>query len=100
MNKSIQLNVKSINLYSFRIYNFFLKKVLEKLNIKYHFYFLPLKKKKITLLKSPHVYKTAREQFEIKYYRVCIRIINIKMLTLYWLLLNKPSIVQIKIKQR
>lgn len=34
----------------------------------YKFLFLPTKKNKITVLSSPHVNKTAREQFEIKKY--------------------------------
>ena len=34
----------------------------------YNFLVLPTKKNKITVLSSPHVNKTAREQFEIKKY--------------------------------
>jgi ribosomal protein S10 len=54
----------------------FLKQFLNKIqglnfnSIK--FFFLPVKQKKFTVLKSPHVYKKAREQFEIKLYTLLI----------------------------
>ena len=68
---------------------------LEKLNIFYSFIHLPIKKKRITLLKSPHVNKSAREQFELKNYKSIITFSNLpnstKMLTL--LTLNKPKII-------
>jgi len=97
-NNTVQLNIKSININSFKIYNFFLQKTLNKLNIKYSIIYLPIKQKRITLLKAPHVYKKAREQFEIKTFNSCIQIKNkIKQPIFEWLLLNKPSLVQIKI---
>lgn len=33
--------------------------------------FLPLRKKRFTVLRSPHVYKKAREQFEIRMHHRC-----------------------------
>lgn len=51
-------------------FNFFLILIL-RLYISivlYNFVLLPIKKNKITVLSSPHVNKTAREQFEIKKY--------------------------------
>ena len=52
--------------------NFILEKIIDfisteakKLNIISKTLHLPTKKKKFTLLKSPHVHKKAREQFEL-----------------------------------
>ena len=60
---------------------------------------LPIKKKRITLLKSPHVNKTAREQFEIKTYKVVIQLLNGEKFKILKLLsLNKPKTVVITIK--
>ena len=58
-----------------------------------------MKKNRITLLKSPHVNKSAREQFEIKYYRVVIQLnedINHKILET--LLVDKPKSVSVSVK--
>lgn len=64
----INISLKSYN--SFYIKNAILhiSKIIQKWNIPLqHFKYitLPQKKKKITLLKSPHVHKKAREQFEL-----------------------------------
>jgi len=101
-NKIImQLNFKTLNKNSFEIYSSFLKKNLKLLNLDYSFICLPKKKKRLTLLKSPHVNKTAREQFEICYFKACIQLFgSIKISTLKWILLNKPSTVQIKTKNK
>lgn len=62
---------------------------------------LPVKKKKITLLKSPHVYKKAKEQFEIRYYTTVILFKNLSISPdrFNYLLLNKPSSISLVIKQ-
>jgi small subunit ribosomal protein S10 len=98
-NFKIQLNIKSVNLNCFKIYCFFLHRVLKSLDIQYSFISLPTSKKRVTLLKSPHVNKKAREQFEIRSYKGCFQIkTNVKFSTLEWLILNKPTVVQIKLK--
>lgn len=95
----IQLNVKSVNLNCYKIYCFFLHRVLKSLDIQYSFISLPTSKKRVTLLKSPHVNKKAREQFEIRAYNGCFQIkTNVNFSTLEWLILNKPTVVHIKLK--
>ena len=97
--KRIKVNLKSVNLNSFKIYLLYLQKVLTNLGISYSFFILPKKKKRITLLKSPHVYKKAREQFEIITHKACFSInVKNKFSLIRWLFLNKPAIVQIKVK--
>jgi len=101
MKKNIlQINIKSNNLLCLQIYGHFCKKVFDLLQIKYSFFFLPKKKKRITLLKSPHVNKTAREQFEIKYHKLSIqlKLIQLDLSVLKWILIEKPSIVHLKLK--
>lgn len=56
----VTTNISSLNNYNRFLDRFFeIKKVIN----------LPNKKKKITLLKSPHVNKKSREQIEIRYYK-------------------------------
>lgn len=61
----------------------------------------PEKKKIITLLKSPHVYKKAKDQFEIRYYTLVISFcdLNISLNKLRYLLLNKPSSIHLTLKK-
>lgn len=95
-----QLKIQSVNKKALTVYLTSLQIFLKKLNIFYRFIHLPIKKKRITLLKSPHVNKSAREQFEIKTYKTIIVFSNlptnskiIKLLTL-----NKPKIIVLSIK--
>ena len=100
-NKAIQINIKTFDFNSLIIFVHFIKKILTHLNIKYFFFKLKKKKKRITLLKSPHVNKTSREQFEIKYYHFCLQITSyLKTPLLKWILFNKPSTLQIKLKTK
>jgi small subunit ribosomal protein S10 len=95
----IQLKIKSVDERSLKLYLIKLKKILKVVNIQYKTFNLPLKRKRITLLKSPHVNKTAREQFEIKTNSVLFQIVEknkAKMLKI--LSLNKPKTVSISIK--
>ena len=98
-DKNLKITIKTFNLNVLNLYLFFLKKAFHKLGIKFSIFFLPIKRKRITLLKSPHVNKTAREQFEIKHYRVCLKLKSfIKFSVLKWILLNKSPLLRIKIK--
>jgi ribosomal protein S10 len=80
----------------------FINKLFNKKKIPYNFLFLPVKKKKITLLKSPHINKKAREQVEYKAYN-CLLIFN-NLITfklrefLLIILLNKPKTIKITIQ--
>jgi ribosomal protein S10 len=93
-----KLKLISLNKKSLILYNSFLLNIFNKLNIKYSIINLPKKKKIITLLKSPHVYKKARKQFEFNTYKKIINIkINLKFNTLKFLILNKPQNIKISI---
>ena len=97
--KSLKIVAKTCNPAILNLYVFFLKKVFYDLGVPFSIFHLPIKKKRITLLKSPHVNKTAREQFEIKYYKVCLKLrFPIKFSILKWVWLSKPSVLRIKIK--
>jgi len=100
-NFNFQLFLNSIDKRSILIYQQFLIKMFKCNNTKFKNFFLSKKKKKrITLLKSPHVYKKAREQFQLERYK-CIFFLNDFTNTKYikQLLLNRPKTIKIKIKQ-
>jgi len=60
---------------------------------------LPLKKKKITLLKSPHVYKKAKEHFEICCFKTTflIKMSDIQIPCVKYLVFNKPKTLNLKL---
>lgn len=100
MNNTLQITICSIDKTLLGIYLTFLKNILKKLNIVYTSTNLPLKIKKITLLKSPHVHKKAREQFEIKKFKKLFIIKNLKLSKyLIFVFLNKPKFIKIKVKK-
>jgi ribosomal protein S10 len=96
----IEIRLKSLNTESLSLYGILIKKVLTFLNIPFVFTNLPTKRKIITLLKSPHVNKSAREQFQIKTYKTYI-VINPEMNLdkLKMIILNKPKTIKINIKK-
>lgn len=99
MKKRYQIKIKSLHKDSLNLYKNFLSKTLQSIRINFSICNLPKKKNRITLLKSPHVNKSAREQFEIKYYSTVIQLngdINHKILEI--LLVNKPKSVSISLK--
>ena len=97
---SFQLRIKSVNQKSLIFYTSVLKNILSKLDIKSNILFLPKKIKKVILLKSPHVYKKAWEQFQIITYTSCIFLKSpIKMSFLKFFLINKPKTIKISIKK-
>jgi small subunit ribosomal protein S10 len=95
----IQIKVKSIDQKSLSIYLVNIQKLLKTLKISYNIFNLPTKQKRITLLKSPHVNITAREQFEIKTYKTLIQMSSFNKFKILKLLsLNKPKTVVLSIK--
>ena len=99
MNLKYQIKIKSLHKESIKLYVKFLEKVLDKIRVNYSIVNLPKKKNRITLLKSPHVNKSAREQFEIRYYSTLFQInSNIDSKILELLLINKPKSVSINVK--
>jgi len=95
-----QLKINSVNKTALSLYLKSLESFLKKLNIFYSISHLPTKKKRLTLLKSPHVNKSAREQFEIKTYKTIITLLNLSNSTklIKLLTINKPKIVVLSVK--
>ena len=99
MNLKYQIKIKSLHKESVKLYINFLQKMLRKIKVNFSIIALPEKKNRVTLLKSPHVNKSAREQFEIIYYRTLLKIrSDIDHKTLELLLINKPKSVTISVK--
>jgi ribosomal protein S10 len=99
MKKIYQIKIKSLHRDSLNLYINFLTKTLQSIKINFSICNLPKKKNRITLLKSPHVNKSAREQFEIKYYSTVIQLNdNINQKILETLLVNKPKSVSVSVK--
>jgi small subunit ribosomal protein S10 len=81
-----------------KIYSTYLKLGLQKQKINFSLVGLPKKKKIITLLRSPHVNKKAKDQFEKIEYRFLFQIKNnFNNSFLSQLLKNKPASISIKI---
>jgi ribosomal protein S10 len=59
--------LKAIKLFSVFLKNLF------KNSLEIQFYILPKKSKKFTVIRSPHVFKSSREQFEIITYKVVMK---------------------------
>jgi ribosomal protein S10 len=96
-----QLILKSSSKHSIILYTVFLKTVFNKLNLNtFTIFCLPTMKTRITLLKSSHVNKTAKEQFELKQHKVLITFKTTVFIYdfIKYLLLNKPKSIDIKIK--
>ena len=76
-------------------YKNYISTILKKFNIVFKIVSLPLKKKKKTLLKSPHVTKKAKESFELTLFRFVIIVkFNNKLLKI--LRSNVPNTMYLK----
>lgn len=95
-----QIKIKSLDQLTLQLYLKFLKNIFLKIRLKnFTMQNFPLKKKKISLLKSPHVNKKAIEQFEFKVYKALVTIRGIKNLPIFkYLILNKPKNLKFIIK--
>lgn len=76
-------------------YKNYLITILKKFNIDFKIVGLPQKRKKRTLLKSPHVTKKAKESFELNFFRFVI-IINFNNKLLKILRSNVPNTIHLK----
>lgn len=96
MNKYV-LHIKSLDKITLFLYITFLKTIFRKINLlEYKIISLPYKKKRITLLKSPHVNKKAREQFEIRVYKTIISFnFSKNYIFLNYILINKPKNIKL-----
>jgi small subunit ribosomal protein S10 len=72
MKQKIYFRLQAYDLGSLDLFEKNLKEILIEEKIDFSSINLPLKKKKITLLRSPHVNKKAKDQFEIRFYNKLI----------------------------
>lgn len=95
----ISISIKSFshNILKYYIVAFFSLFKLKTINLKVQ----PIKRKRITILKSPHKYKKAQEHFQLKIYKSVLVIHDINAKDILTLLVNKPQgiFVKVKIKQ-
>ncbi len=96
----IFLHLKSNFKKTLELYTFYLEKNLKSTNIDYKLVRLPMKKDRLTILKSPHVNKKARDQYELRTYNLTVVLTkNFQDIAgiLKFLLSNKPSLINAKI---
>jgi ribosomal protein S10 len=92
----IILKIRSIDQNSLMIYKNFLEDVLFRLVIRYKVSNIPTTKKRITLLKSPHVNKKSREQFQHTRYKVFFKIKNsLDIRAIKYIISNKSKTVKV-----
>jgi ribosomal protein S10 len=95
----LNLNIKSTDKKFLFYYIIFLKKILTKFCPDSKNFCFSSKIKRITLLKSSHVNKKAKESFESRYYSSVFTVYSFKTLKfLKFILFNKPEGVQLKMK--
>jgi len=100
MIHAIRIKFTAVNYRVLNTYSLFLKKILNKLSISFGYIHLPTKTKRLTVLKSPHVHKKAREQFEIKTYnRLLVIPKKITKKHLLFLFTNKPKFITLSLKK-
>ena len=82
---------------SLNVYIKYLKLTFKTWNITPSIFFLPTKIKRISLLKSPHVNKKAKEHFEIRNYKrvICFKSYS-EIESLTYLIANKPKTINLK----
>lgn len=96
----IKIKIRSLDQESILLYKKFISEIISKLNIPFTTSNMPNKKKRVTLLKSPHVNKKAREQFQINSYKTFFKVQNvISIRILKYIILNKPKTVKVSLFQ-
>lgn len=96
----IRIKIRSLDKQSILLYKKFIAEMMSKLNIFFIVSSMPNKTKRITLLKSPHVNKKSREQFQLVSYKTCFEIRNVvDTKTLKYIILNKPKTVKVSLFQ-
>lgn len=94
------IKIKSLDRNSLIIYKNFLESTLSKLVVAYKISNIPASVKRITLLKSPHVNKKSREQFQHTKYKVFFKVeSNLSMKVLKYIISNKPNTVKVIVTQ-
>jgi len=100
--KTVTLKLKSLDKITLNIYLLFIKKILLNISTKINsIYRLPITKRKITVLKSPHVHKKAMEQFELKIFSSVLSfdMFYVKLLLPY-IYTNKPKNLKVSINYK
>ena len=93
MNNIISnINLKSFNSHSLKEAEFFFKKQTKLLDLNFKKKNIKKVIKRFTLLKSPHVYKKARDQYECVTYKNILQIKGSKVATLSLFRLIKNQI--------
>lgn len=93
-----KLFIKSSSKKSLDLYTFFLKTLFKKTKVSHSIFNLPYKIKRCTLLKSPHVYKKAKEHFELRTYSAIVSFFTLpKADSIRFLLSNKPKSINTKL---
>lgn len=93
-----KLFIKSSSKKSLDLYTFFLKTLFKKTKLSHSTFHLPYNIKKCALLKSPHVYKKAKEHFELRTYSAIISFLTLPKADLIrFLLSNKPKSINTKL---
>lgn len=91
----IKLKIKSLSKNSLYLFKSLVVKTLNRANISHTVFSLPIIKKRVTLLKSPHVNKTAKEQFQFTNHRVLLTLtIPLALEIVKFLVANKPKTVK------
>ncbi len=97
-----QLKLVGSNKETMKLYSTFLNSIFTKLNFNFSQVGLPTKFKRMTLLKSPHVNKKAKHNFEIRFYKQLFTVKEGVVNTdcMKFLLLNKPKSLTLKMESR
>lgn len=95
----IQIKLKSLDTVSLFLYCTFLKKAIFALNANSSVFSLPIKTRRVTLLKSPHVHKSSREQFQLQVYKKTFYVFSFsfKQIAKY-LIINKPANIHVSFR--
>jgi len=94
-----KITLSSSSKKSLNLYIKFLSVMFKNLNINHSLFNLPTTRKRIALLKSPHVYKKSKEHFEIRNFKTTLSFNSfIEAETLKYLLFSKPKSVILKLK--
>jgi len=94
--KKIKIKLESVNSKVLSLYTRFLLKIMLYGNINTKIVYMPKVIKRITFLKSPHVFKKAKEHFQLTK-KSAVLFCDVNFHNLKPFLLNRPNSVKIKI---
>jgi ribosomal protein S10 len=92
------IKYKSTNKDILKHYRFFLSNILRQNHINFVCFTIPTVKNRIILLKSPHVYKKAKEHFESETFSFVLYL-SLSIKNLKYLSLNKPKAIRLIVKK-